>query len=115
MAQNLNDAEAQRAKAQASTPALTKKTNMKSTSKMSGRTSSADATGAKPSTTSASVSDGLSQRETAMVADMARLEALLETATQRIQELESLNEQAVNRIDWVIDALQTVLDEQARR
>lgn len=41
----------------------------------------------------------------------ARLEAELKDAKARIAELEKLNEEAVNRIDWVIDSLQTVLAE----
>lgn len=41
----------------------------------------------------------------------ARLEAELKDARARIAELEKLNEEAVNRIDWVIDSLQTVLAE----
>ena len=35
----------------------------------------------------------------------------LQAAEHRISELEELNKEAVNHIDWVIDSLQTVLAE----
>ena len=35
----------------------------------------------------------------------------LQDAEHRISELEELNKQAINQIDWVIDSLQTVLAE----
>ena len=35
----------------------------------------------------------------------------LSAAEQRIAELESAHDQAINRIDWVIDSIQTVFDE----
>ena len=34
----------------------------------------------------------------------------LTAAKQRISELEALNENAVNRIDWVLDSLHTLLE-----
>ena len=38
------------------------------------------------------------------------LQTKLKAAQARILELEKLNEDSVNRIDWVIDSLQTALD-----
>jgi hypothetical protein len=43
-------------------------------------------------------------------ARIAELERDLATARARITELESLREQALNRIDWAIDSLHNVLD-----
>lgn len=45
--------------------------------------------------------------------EQRQLEAELAAARARIAELEKLNEEAVNRIDWIIDSLQTVLSEKA--
>lgn len=46
----------------------------------------------------------------ALQRECAALQTKLEVAQARITELEKLNENAVNRIDWVIDSLQTALD-----
>lgn len=40
-----------------------------------------------------------------------RLQAQLEKAERRIRELEDSREQVVNRIDWVIDSLRSLVDE----
>lgn len=40
-----------------------------------------------------------------------RLKAQLEKAESRIRELEESREQVVNRIDWVIDSLRSLVDE----
>lgn len=40
-----------------------------------------------------------------------RLQGLLEKAEARIRELEESREQVVNRIDWVIDSLRSLVDE----
>lgn len=53
-----------------------------------------------------------SQTETQMLAEQnAALKAELEQAKSRIAELEALNRDVINRIDWVIDSLQTVVDD----
>lgn len=41
-------------------------------------------------------------------AENAALSAELDSARRRIAELETLREQSINRIDWVIDSLQTL-------
>lgn len=43
------------------------------------------------------------------------LESELATARARIGELELRNEEAINRIDWVIDSLQTLLESQTKK
>ncbi len=43
--------------------------------------------------------------------DRDRLQALLEKAEGRIRELEENREQVINRIDWVIDSLRSLVDE----
>lgn len=45
---------------------------------------------------------------------VARLEQELAAARRRIAELEAMHEDAVNRIDWVIDSLQTLLSEHTK-
>jgi hypothetical protein len=45
---------------------------------------------------------------------VTRLEEELAVARKRIVELEALHEDAVNRIDWVIDSLQTLLSDHAK-
>jgi hypothetical protein len=44
-----------------------------------------------------------------------RLEGELAAARERVAELEQLNEEAINRIDWVIDSLQTLLESQTKK
>ena len=46
--------------------------------------------------------------------EVAQLQAELATARARILELEAMHEDAVNRIDWVIDSLQTLLADQSK-
>ncbi len=41
----------------------------------------------------------------------AALKAELAQAKARIVELEALNADVINRIDWVIDSLQTVIED----
>lgn len=59
------------------------------------------------------------QRRLADDADLERkcerLEAELAAAHERIAELEQLNTDAINRIDWVIDSLQTLLESQTKK
>lgn len=68
---------------------------------------------------SASVGKGASKkrataRNSAMPDQVARLEAELAAARKRIAELESMHDDAVNRIDWVIDSLQTLIADQSK-
>lgn len=52
----------------------------------------------------------------AQVREMARqrdqLAADLDAARRRIQELERLNEHVVNRIDWVLDSLHNLVEQE---
>ncbi|MBS0244784.1 MAG: DUF5320 domain-containing protein [Proteobacteria bacterium] len=54
---------------------------------------------------------GASDRLEALEAECARLKSELAEARKRIAELEGQREQVVNRIDWVIDSLHSLLDE----
>lgn len=66
-------------------------------------------TSAKPS---AKGRQGDSATELAMLREQnSALKGELEQARARIAQLETLNKDVIDRIDWVIDSLQTVLEE----
>jgi|GEM_PF-3399572 len=66
----------------------------------------------KPTANRSGASANLSNSSAAAIlAERDALQAELAVAKARIAELEKLNEEAVNRIDWVIDSLQSVLSD----
>lgn len=69
--------------------------------------------GTPPADSTAGLADAV-QRLEARARTLERerdgLKSELETARARIRTLEDARAQAVNRIDWVIDSLQNVLD-----
>lgn len=82
-------------------------------------TKAAGGAGARPKRTAArkiaSKKEQSAGAETDLTKRCAQLEAELAEAHERIGELERLNEEAINRIDWVIDSLQTLLESQAKK
>jgi hypothetical protein len=68
-----------------------------------------------PSRKAAPKKDQPSDADKDLVKRCAQLESELAGAHERIGELERLNEEAINRIDWVIDSLQTLLESQAKK
>ena len=64
---------------------------------------------AKPRTALAKIEEDIQ----ALRAERNDLRAELAAAKQRISQLEAINEEAVNRIDWVLDSLHSLLEQQS--
>jgi hypothetical protein len=75
------------------------------------RTGAKSATSGKVSSSSKPASSKYNDPVAQLLADQNEaLRAELEQANARIRELEVLNKNVLNRIDWVIDSLQSVLE-----
>jgi chromosome segregation ATPase len=85
----------------------TRKTSAKSpTTKTQTRPAADNAAGTSPLDAAS-----LMARVIRLESERDRLQAQLEKAEKRIRELEESREQVVNRIDWVIDSLRSLVEE----
>jgi len=104
------------AKKTASQKTASQKTAAKKTTakKVPRKNLSAAAASGKPSGTLVRTVTASPEAAGRTAEQVTRLEEELAVARKRIVELEALHEDAVNRIDWVIDSLQTLLSDHAK-
>ncbi|MEW5965344.1 MAG: DUF4164 family protein [Pseudomonadota bacterium] len=57
--------------------------------------------------------EGIAERLQGLERERDRLAGELDTARLRIAELERLNDLAVNRIDWVLDSLHNLVEQES--